>query len=78
VELVQVVPQRCGGLDVHKKTGGAYLMITVREGTVQKHTRTFSTMMADLLALAAWRKAHQVTPVAMGSTGVFWKPVCHL
>src|SRR5207248_8528432 len=40
--------------------------------------RTFSTMTADLLALADWLAHHQVTHVAMESTGVYWKPVFNL
>ncbi len=75
---MQVVHQRCCGLDVHKKTVVACLLITVASGEVQKHVRTFSTMTADLLALADWLKAFQVTHVAMESTGVFWKPVFNL
>lgn len=78
VELMQVVHQRCGGLDVHKKTVVACILITLLDGIVQKHVRTFSTMTADLLALADWLKAYQVTHVAMESTGVFWKPVFNL
>jgi transposase len=78
VFLMQVVYQRCCGLDVHKKTVVACTLITLASGAVQKHIRTFSTMTADLLALADWLKAFQVTHVAMESTGVFWKPVFNL
>ena len=74
VELMQVVHQHCCGLDVHKKTVVACIMITLLTGEVQKHVRTFSTMTADLLALADWLKAFQVTHVAMESTGVFTPP----
>lgn len=75
---MQVVHQRCCGLDVHKKTGVACILIMLLNGTVQKHTRTFSTITADLLALADWLKASQVTHIAMESTEVFWKPVFNL
>lgn len=75
---MQVVHQRCCGLDVHKKTVVACILITLASGEVQKHIRTFSTMTVDLLALADWLKAFQVTHVAMESTGVFWKPVFNL
>lgn len=75
---MQVVHQRCCGLDVHKKTVVACIMITLLDGTVKKHTRSFSTMTADLLAMGDWLKAYQVTHVAMESTGVFWKPVFNL
>ena len=75
---MQVVHQRCCGLDVHKKTVVACMLILLASGEVQKHVRTFSTMTVDLLALADWLKAFQVTHVAMESTGVFWKPVFNL
>lgn len=75
---MEVVYERCCGRDVHKKTVVACLLITPPTGRVQKQFRPFSTMTADLLTLADWLKAHQVTHVAMESTGVYWKPVFNL
>lgn len=75
---MEVVYERCCGLDVHKRTVVACILITPPTGRVQKHFRTFSTMTADLLTLSDWLKAHQVTHVAMESTGVYWKPVFNL
>jgi transposase len=75
---MEVVYERCCGLDVHKKTVVACILITPPMGRVQKQFRTFSTMTVDLLTLADWLNAHQVTHVAMESTGVFWKPVFNL
>jgi len=45
---------------------------------VTRHTRTFGTMTADLLTLAAWLLSLEVTHVAMESTGEYWKPVYNL
>jgi len=74
---MDVVVERCCGLDVHKATVVACLW--VREGgKVHKESQTFGAMTADLLVLADWLKANQVTHVAMESTGVFWKPVFNL
>ena len=75
---MQVVHERCCGLDVHKKTVVACIMITLPTGEVQKHIRTFSTMTAGLLALADWLDSLQITVVAMESTGVYWRPVFNL
>lgn len=75
---MEVVHERCCGLDVHKKTVVACILITPPTGRVQKHLRVFSTMTADLLTLGDWLASHQVTHVAMESTGVFWKPVFNL
>ena len=51
---MRVVYERCCGLDVHKKTVVACVLITETSGEVQHHLRTFSTMTAGLLALADW------------------------
>ena len=49
-----------------------------REGTAQDEVRTFRTMTRDLREMAEWLKSHQVTHVAMESTGVYWKPIWNL
>lgn len=74
---MEIVYKRCCGLDVHKETVAACVMI--REGEkVRKEIRTFRTMTSDLLVLHDWLLAHRVTHVAMESTGVYWKPVFNL
>ena len=70
---MQVVHERCAGLDVHKKTVVASVLSP--EG---QETRTFGTMTRDLLLLADWLTERGVTHVAMESTGVYWKPVYNL
>lgn len=74
---MEIVCKRCCGLDVHKETVAACVMI--REGEKgQKEIRTFRTMTSDLLVLHDWLLAHRVTHVAMESTGVYWKPIFNL
>jgi transposase len=75
---MQVIHQYCCGLDVHKKTVVACILITSLDGTVQKKIRTFSTMTSDLLAFVDWLRAFQITHVALESTGVYWHPVFNL
>jgi transposase len=70
---VQVVHERCCGLDVHKKT--VVVCSVTPEG---QETRTFSTMTDDVLKLAEWLRAKGITHVAMESTGVYWKPIYNL
>jgi len=72
---MQVVYERCCGVDVHKKTVVACVLLTHPDGTVQRQVRTFATMTADLCALADWLTGWGVTHVAMESTGVYWQPV---
>ena len=67
---MQVTSERCAGLDVHKKTVVACILITSPQGEVQKHIRTFPTRTADLLALSDWLDSFGVTHVALESTGV--------
>jgi transposase len=75
---MQVVFNRCCGLDVHKDTVAACVWIRDEAGKITKHIRSFCTMTSDLLVLYDWLKAHGVTHVAMESTGVYWKPVYNL
>lgn len=69
---------RCCGIDVHKQTVVACVIVPDADGQPLKQTRTFSTMTDDLTALATWLKDQAVTHVAMESTGVYWKPVYNL
>jgi transposase len=75
---VTVLYQCCAGLDVHKETVVACLMITAARGKLSKEVRTFATTTAGLLALADWLKSQGVTHVAMESTGVYWRPVFNI
>src|SRR5258706_10889740 len=72
---MQVLYPRCAGLDIHKKTVVACVLLTDADGTPQRFVRTFGTMTANLLALGDWLDFHAVTQVAMESTGVLWRPV---
>jgi transposase len=72
---MQVMHERCAGLDVHKKTVAVWVLISLAQGEVEKHHATFETMTPDLLALLDWLKSLGVTHVAMESTGVYWRPV---
>lgn len=70
---MEVVFERCAGLDVHKQNVVACLRVAGRKGNGV--VRTFNTMTHGLEALRDWLVAEQVTHVAMESTGVYWKPV---
>jgi transposase len=72
-----VYPRGCG-LDVHKKTITAGVLIRHVAGDDQQEMRRFGAMTRELLELADWLHSFQVTPVAMESTGVYWKPVWNM
>ena len=69
---MQVIYQRCCGIDVHKKMIVACFLICTAQG-VHKEIQTFSTMLQDLYRLRDWLKAQRCEAVAMESTGVYWK-----
>jgi hypothetical protein len=73
--------ERCCGIDVHKKTVVACVIVSgARKGEVEKETRTYATMADDLEALAKWLQAKGVTHVALESTGdlVAYFPLCSM
>jgi len=75
---MEVVYERCAGLDVHKKTVTACRIIPHQTEGWQREIRTFKTMTADLLGLADWLANADITHVAMESTGVYWKPIFNI
>src|SRR5215208_1573914 len=75
---MDVVYERCCGLDVHKQSVVACQVAPGPDGRPRKQVRTFGTMTADLLALSDWLTSAAVTHVAMESTGVYWKPIWNL
>jgi len=75
---MEIVYERCCGLDVHKQTVVACVILSGPGRTVQKEVRSFGTMTPDLLALGDWLASLAVSHVAMESTGVYWQPVWNL
>jgi transposase len=75
---MRIVYQNVTGLDVHKKTVVAAIIVLQSEDRWYQERRTFGTMTVDLLALSDWLMGHGVTHVAMESTGEYWKPVFNI
>src|SRR5688500_15899734 len=75
---MDVLYERCCGLDIHKRTVVACLVVPGPDGKPTKEVRSFGTMTDELLALGDWLAANGVTHVAMESTGVYWKPIWNL
>jgi transposase len=74
---MEVIHERCAGLDVHKETVVGCLRVP--EGREVRHeVRRFATTTAGLLELADWLRQAGCTHVAMEATGVYWKPVWHI
>jgi transposase len=75
---MQVLHSCCCGLDIHKRFVVACVLTTATDGSVQKVTRTFSTMTDELLALLDWLTEVGCTHVAMESTSPYWRPIYNL
>lgn len=75
---LSVLYRCCAGLDVHKDTVVACVLLTTASGKVSRAIRTFATTTASLQELADWLVSQAVTHVAMESTGVYWRPVFNL
>jgi len=72
---MQVVYERCAGLDVHQKTVSACVSVCGADGKKHRNVRAFGSFTGDLLRLADWMHNQGVTHVAMEATGVYWRPV---
>ena len=75
---MQVVSSRCGGLDVHKDSITACVLVFDGEGHRQVRKREFQTHWKQLQRLKQWLYANKVQRVAMESTGIYWKGVWHV
>jgi transposase len=69
---MDLVHARCCGLDVHKRTVVACVLVTHADGSIERQMRTFKTMTRDLLQMVAWLDGLNVSHVALESTGVYW------
>jgi transposase len=74
---MHVLYPRCCGIDVHKATLSACILIHGPDGK-ERHLHRFGTMTRDVTELANWLRSHGVQIVAMESTGVYWKPIWNL
>lgn len=74
---MDVLYERCAGLDVHKEEVVGCCRVGSGPGTRRTHER-FPTTTTGLLSLLQWLMEHRVTHVVMEATGVYWKPVWHV
>jgi transposase len=75
---MDVLFERCCGLDVHKKLVVACVVVTRPDGELERTVHSFGTMTDDLLKLRDWLEECEVSHVAMESTGVYWQPIWNL
>src|SRR5256884_1193533 len=75
---MNIVYERCAGLDVHKRSVTACASTPDAKGQRHKERESERSMTADVLRLRQWLAARNVTHVAMESTGVYWQPIYSL
>jgi len=74
---MDVLYRCCCGMDVHKDTVAACVLIW-ESGRARKEKRIFGTTTQQLLELSDWLHGQEVTHAAMESTGVYWKPIWNI
>jgi transposase len=75
---MEIVVERCAGLDVHKDLVVACVRLPGPTGERETKIASFSTFTEDLLTLRDWLVQLGVTRVGMEATGVYWKPVLYV
>jgi transposase len=75
---LEVIVERCAGLDVHLKSLTACVRTPGEGGKRRKETREFDTFTRGMEELRDWLREVGVTEVAMEATGMYWRPVYYV
>jgi transposase len=78
VSTVEVVYERCAGLDVGKDEVVACIRVPDGAGGRRQEVRTYPTFSSGLESLAEWLQDHDVTQVVLEATGQYWKPIWYV
>src|SRR5260370_12487423 len=73
--FMQILFSRCCGIDVHKDSVTACVLIYTEGQEPEVRKQEFPAHFKSLGNLRFWLMAQKVTHVAMESTCVYWKPV---
>ena len=73
--VVEVLHERCAGMDISKRDVKVCIRVPGRRGgRYRNEVTTFGSMTGQILELRAFLLEQQVTLVVMESTGDYWKP----
>ena len=75
---MDVIFERCCGLDVGKDEVVCCVRTPNGSGGRRQEIRTYSTFTVHLEALASWLTEEGVTEVVMEATGQYWKPIWYV
>jgi transposase len=76
--MVEVVYERCAGLDVGKDEVVACIRVPDGAGGRRQELHTYPTFSSGLESLAEWLQNHDVTQVVLEATGQYWKPIWYV
>src|SRR5713226_8586115 len=75
-QQMDVLVERCAGLDVHRDSVMATVRVPAkRRRQREQQTRGFPSTLGGLQALADWLEGFGVTLVGMEATGIYWRTV---
>ena len=75
---MEVIYQRCAGLDVGKDEVVACIRVPDGAGGRRQEVHTYPTFSSGLESLAEWLQDHHVTQVVLEATGHYWKPIWYV
>jgi transposase len=75
VDQMEVIVERAGALDIHKKSITACVRTPDGQGGRAEQVRTYSAFLGGLESLRGWLLAERVSHVAMEATSSYWLPV---
>jgi transposase len=78
VSTVEVIHERCAGLDVGKDEVVACVRLPDGAGGRRQEVHTYPTFSSGLESLAEWLQDHDVTQVVLEATGQYWKPIWYV
>jgi len=78
VSTVEVIYERCAGLDVGKDEVVACVRVPDGAGGRRQEVCTYPTFSSGLESLAEWLQDHDVTQVVLEATGQYWKPIWYV
>jgi transposase len=78
VSTVEVIYERCAGLDVGKDEVVACIRVPDGAGERRQEVHSFPTFSSGLESLAEWLQDHDVTQVVLEATGQYWKPIWYV
>ena len=75
---MEVVYERCAGLDIGKDEVVACIRVPDGAGGRRQEVHSYPTFSSGLESLAAWLQDQDVTQVVLEATGQYWKPIWYV